>query len=267
MPSFSTKSFFFGIGFAVAVLGLAGCATPPPADDPDAVADYNEANDPLEPTNRFIFDANIALDDAVLHPAALRYRENVPQFGRDRIANILANLKSPIIFFSDVLQGDGRRAIRTLKRLVLNSTFGVGGFMDVATPMGIPRHDSDFGETLGVWGIGEGPYLVLPLLGPSDVRDSVGSIGESFADPLQIYLQDNHMRWVSDTEFLIYGVSTREAYLDTLDDVRRTSLDYYSALRSLYRQRREAQIAEKLNSSGTPSTFFVRMLPHIQLNF
>jgi phospholipid-binding lipoprotein MlaA len=255
------------LGLVITVSGLAGCATPPPADDPDAVADYEETNDPLEPFNRAMFDTHNAIDDAFLHPAAERYRRVVPEFGRNRVSDVLANLKTPIIFFNDVLQGDPKRAARTVVRFVLNSSFGVGGIMDVATPLGVPRHDSDFGETLGIWGVPEGPYLFIPLLGPSDARDSAGSLAESFADPLEIYLQDNRMRWVSFVRFGIYGLSAREHYLDTWDDMKRTSLDFYSALRSAYRQRREAQIAQKISDSGTSSTSFVRMLPHIQINF
>ena len=225
---------------------LSGCATPPPADDPDAVADFQAINDPLEPMNRKIFEFNILLDDYALKPAAQTYRAVTPKFARDRVADVLNNLKSPLIFGNDILEGNFKRAGVTLLRFLLNSTFGVGGLEDVATPMGLPAHNADVGQTLAVWGVGEGPYLVLPLFGPSNPRDAAGLGAESFLDPLQYYLADNHMRWVATTKFLISGLSTREAYLDTIEDIKRTSLDFYSAMRSLKRQSREAQIQSAL---------------------
>ena len=248
-------------------MGLAGCATPPPADDPDAVEDFKEANDPLEPMNRFFFEGTMKMDDLVLHPVAEGYRDTVPPFVRARISDLLANLKSPLIFFNDLLQGNFSRASTTIERMALNTTFGVGGIMDVATPMGLPQHDSDFGETMGVWGIGEGPYLFVPFLGPSNFRDLTGSVAASFSDPLEIYLQDNHMRWVAFTINGVSVVSTRERLLDSTDELKRSSLDFYSALRSAYRQQREAKIRAEIAGGEPPTAFFVRMLPHIQLNF
>lgn len=230
-----------------AALFLAGCATPPPDDDPEAKAEFEQINDPLEPMNRTIFSFNEGLDTYVLKPVAQGYRYVVPQFGRDRVANFLANLRSPLILGNDILEGNVSRAGDTLGRFLLNTSFGVLGVMDVATPMGIPSHNADFGQTFGVWGIGEGPYLVLPLLGPSNPRDGIGMGVEMFADPVGIYLDNNDLEWLSWTRTGVYAVSQREAYLDVLDDVRRTSLDYYSALRSLYRQRRAAEIESAKN--------------------
>jgi len=232
------------LGIAALLICLSGCATPPPADDPDAVADFEQINDPLEPMNRVTFDFNLWLDDNVLAPAARVYRYVTPAFFRKRVADLVANLKSPLLFANDVLEGNVSRAGVTLSRFVLNSTFGVAGIMDVATPMGLPAHEADLGTTLAVWGVGEGPYLVLPLFGPSNPRDAAGLAAESFLDPLSYYLADNHMRWVSTTRFLVGGLSQREEYLDTIEDIKRTSLDYYSALRSLKRQSRDALIRD-----------------------
>ena len=114
--------------------------------------------------------------------------------------------------------------------------------MDVAKPMGIQPHDADFGQTLGVWGIESGPYLVLPLFGPSSPRDAIGLAGDLFGDPVSLYLYARHLEWLDWTRFGVTAVSEREAYMDFLDDLRRTSLDYYATLRSLYRQRREALV-------------------------
>jgi phospholipid-binding lipoprotein MlaA len=239
-------SFFWLAGI---LFMLAGCATPPPADDPDAVAEFNEINDPLEPMNRKIFAFNEVLDDYVLAPAAKTYRFLTPRFLRQCIADALDNLKSPLIFGNDLLQGNVSRAGVTLARFAVNSSLGLGGLIDIAKPMGLPKHASDLGETLAVWGVGEGFYLVLPLFGPYNPRDAFGLGAETFLDPLTYYLDDNKLRWASTTRFLLSGVSTREAYLDTIDDIKRTSLDYYSAMRSLKRQSRDAQIREALSGA------------------
>ncbi len=239
------------VTLASAALLLAGCATPPPDDDPEAKAEFEQLNDPLEPTNRVIFEFNDMLDVYFLRPVAQGYRAILPKFGRDRVADFLDNLKMPLYFTNNLLQGNPSLAGVTIERFVLNSTFGVAGLMDVATPLGLPGNKPDLGQTFGVWGIGEGPYLVLPLMGPSNPRDAVGLGIEAVADPLDYYLANNEMNWVLWTRFGISGISQREAYLDALDDVKRTSLDYYSAMRSLYRQRRNAQINEADNPGQT----------------
>jgi phospholipid-binding lipoprotein MlaA len=233
---------------------MVGCATPPPADDPDAVAEFKQTNDPLEPMNRAIFAFNSEADTLFLKPVAQAYRTAVPQFGRDRVADFLQNLDEPLVFANDVLQGNGSLAMKSLERFALNTSFGVFGIMDVAKPMGIRPHDSDFGQTLAVWGIGSGPYLVLPLFGPSSVRDAAGTGAELFADPLDIYLQSRYMNWLVWTRFGVNAVSQREAYLDFLEDIQRTSLDYYATMRSLYRQRREGMVdAAKKDVESVPA--------------
>lgn len=243
---------------SASLLALAACATPPPADDPEAVAEFKELNDPLEPTNRVIFDFNDTLYTHVFRPVALGYRGAVPEFARDRINDFLTNLKVPVVFVNDVLQGNFPRAGEAIERLTLNLTFGVGGIMDVATPMGVPRHDADFGQTLAVWGVGEGPYLVLPVIGPSSPRDGVGYLVDSFADPLDQYLQDNNLTWVAETRFGVTVLTVFESNVDVLDDIKRSSMDYYSAMRSAYRQRRTAQI----NEATSPGVGWVHFMPH-----
>ncbi|MDR3435817.1 VacJ family lipoprotein [Telmatospirillum sp.] len=242
MPSNPLGKIALRLGMAAVAALLTGCATPPPDDDPEAKAEFEQINDPLEPANRAIFSANQEVDTYLLRPLALGYRYVVPSFGRDRISDFLDNLKSPIYLANDLLQANFTLAGTTVGRFALNSSFGVFGLMDVAEPMGLPSHQSDFGQTMGVWGIGEGPYIVLPLFGPSNPRDTVGMLAESQADPLDYYLQTGGRHWMYWTRMGLGAVSTREAYLDVLDDMQRTSLDYYSAMRSLYRQRRAAQI-------------------------
>jgi phospholipid-binding lipoprotein MlaA len=241
------------------LVGLAGCASPPPADDPDAVAEFDEINDPFEPANRVIFEANDTVYRYVLRPTADGYRAVVPPLGRRMVANLLGNLKAPTVIANDLLQGNFPRAFDALGRLAVNTGFGVGGIMDVAEPMGLPRHDADFGQTLGVWGIGEGPYLVLPLFGPSNPRDGVGLAVDSFADPLDAYLQNHNLIWVSDLRYGASLLSLADSRVDSLDDVRRSSMDFYSAMRSLYRQRRTALI----DGASFPSMGWSHLFSHL----
>ena len=187
---------------------LAGCATPPPDDDPDGKAEFEQINDPLEPTNRAIFSFNQEVDTYFLRPVAQGYRFAVPRYGRDRVSDFLDNLKTPLYLANDLLQGNFTMAGATIERFLLNTTFGVAGLMDVADPLGIPGHQSDFGQTMGVWGVGEGPYLVLPLFGPSNPRDAVGMAVESFGDPLDIYLQAIPCIGCLDPPWVVRGVAT-----------------------------------------------------------
>ena len=145
--------------------------------DPEARAAYLEASDPLEPLNRAIFSFNLTLDKAILRPIATVYNAALPDPVRDGVRNFLNNLRTPIILANDVLRGEIGRAGDTVGRFLLNSTLGVGGLFDIASELGFDFHNEDFGQTLAVWGIGEGPYLMLPIFGPSNPRDAVGLAG------------------------------------------------------------------------------------------
>jgi phospholipid-binding lipoprotein MlaA len=220
----------------------AGCATPPPETDAEARAEYEQLNDPLEPMNRSVFEFNQGLDRAVIKPAAKGYRNIVPEFGRDRVEDFLTNLEEPLVFINDVLQGEVSRAGTTLGRFVLNSTFGVLGIMDVAEPMGLEGHGEDFGQTLAVWGVPEGPYLMLPLFGPSSPRDGIGMGVDMYVDPVGWWTGEVGADWASPTRTAVGGIDTREEYLEILDDIERSSLDYYASIRSMYRQNRQKEI-------------------------
>ncbi len=241
--------------FALAL--VAGCATPPPADDKEAVAEFEQLNDPLEPMNRAIFEFNQVVDRAMLKPLAQGYRAVVPPFGRDRVRDFLNNLRSPIIFANDLLQGEPDRAVQTAMRFAFNTGFGAAGLFDVAAPGGIPYHDEDFGQTFAVWGIGEGPYLVLPILGPSNPRDTVGLAAEWLVDPLNLYLDRIGADWAIWSRAGMYGIDKRERYLDKLDEIERGSLDYYASLRSMNRQIRATEVKngtvdlKNLSTTGT----------------
>lgn len=221
------------------LLGISGCATPPPEDDPDALAEWNEINDPFEPANRAIFDFNAGVDRILIKPLAQGYRWLLPDYLRDAIHNILANLDEPVNFFNSVLQGDAERAATVLGRIVINSTVGVAGMFDVASSeFGLAPVEEDFGQTLAVWGADDGGYLVLPIFGPSSVRDGIGRGVDVFMDPLSYLFSNTDTQYIGITLFLVQGIDLRARNLDVLDEIERTSIDFYATIRSLYRQQR-----------------------------
>ena len=140
---------------------LAGCASMPPANDPDAVAEYNQTNDPIEPANRVFYAINDGLDTVILRPLAVAYTYAVPEVVRNHTHNVLSNLSTPVALFDDILQARPRRAGDSFMRLLVNSTVGVAGVFDVATGWGWPEHDTDAGMSLALWGLPNGPYLFL----------------------------------------------------------------------------------------------------------
>lgn len=234
----------------IVLLVLGGCA----AAGHRPVAGEEDFNDPLESTNRAIFGFNQEVDRTVLVPAANAYRAVFPEPARDSIHDFLENLRAPIIFVNDVLQANPKLAGDTAARFALNTTIGIAGFVDIAARWGIPYHYQDFGITFGVWGIPEGPYLVIPVLGPSDPRDLTGIIVEGFADPWDILAGNAHYLWAPLIRHAIAGIDERSRYIETLADIQRTSLDYYATIRSLYRQRRNALIRhEEKNLPPNPS--------------
>ena len=161
---------------------LGGCATPP--TDPGARAEFEQINDPMEPLNRYFFELNRFLDFILLHPWADTYNRIVPETGRTHIHNALDNVGNPLNVVNEALQGRGTDSVTTIGRFLVNSTLGIGGLFDVATDFGLPAKKADFGQTLYVWGLPEGPYMVLPIFGPSNPRDGVGLGVDSYADPV-----------------------------------------------------------------------------------
>ena len=220
---------------------LSACATRP--TDPDDLAAYNEAHDPAEPTNRAIYRVNLQLDKYVLKPAALGYRAITNTPVRDAIHNFLLNLDSPVLFANDVLEGKPTRAAATFTRFVLNSTVGIGGFLDIGTDLGVRRHYADFGETLAVWGVPQGPFVELPLYGPSDPRDAIGKGVDIAMDPFTWIGKGDYVTAAKISRFALEAVDRRERAIDALDAINKTSLDPYATIRSLYRQNEAADIA------------------------
>ena len=225
-------------------LMLGACSTP----SPESLAQH----DPWEKTNRDVFDFDVKLDRNVARPIAKGYRAAVPEPVRDGIHNAITNLNSPVILANDVLQGDGDKAANTFGRIMINSTVGLGGLIDVASKLGIPYHENDFGITMGKGGAAEGSYLVLPFAGPMPPRDLVGTGVDIAFDPLT---------WTkfhgSDTWLVVrFGIGTLDAEtsrIDAVETIERSSIDFYATTRNLYRQSRNAKINEgKTGANGAP---------------
>ena len=240
----------------LAALVVSGCATHP-QNQQSAAAAEEDFNDPFEDTNRKIFDFNQVVDRHVLVPVAKTYRAVLPTPVRDLLRDFLNNLRAPLIFANNTLQGDFGHAKDTVVRFVLNSTIGMAGLVDVAGRWGIPYHEEDLGITLGVWGVPEGPYLVVPVLGPSNPRDLGGQVAEGFGDPWNLIVTGNPftLYWIPFVRGGVDGIDQRARYLDTLADIERTSLDYYATIRSLYRQRRAALIRGDRKDLPPPAGF------------
>jgi len=237
-------SFTVGIGrfamIGVLAAALGACATPPPDTDAAAKQAYIEANDPLEPMNRAVFEFNRVADKIILKPVATVYHNAVPTFAQDMIRNFLDNLKQPLNIANALLQGNPDRAGQAFGRFTGNTIIGLGGVFDVMT--NLPKVEEDFGQTLAVWGLGEGPYLMLPILGPSNPRDTAGLVVDAVADPLNWYARTHDLDWVAPTRFIVSGIDFRSRNLQTMDDIEANALDFYATVRSLARQRRMDQV-------------------------
>lgn len=208
-----------------ASLGLSGCATGPDRDP----------RDPLEDFNRAAYSFNDLLDRALIKPLAQGYNYITPAPVNKGVTNFFNNLRDLRSAVNNLLQFKIGRAFSDVGRVAVNSTVGILGLMDVASNMNLPRYNEDFGQTLGVWGMGSGPYIVLPFLGPSSARDGVGLVADWFADPVT-YIEDDTARWS------LRGlniVDTRADLLNASRVVEQAALDPYAFIRDAYLQRRE----------------------------
>lgn len=227
--------FVFLVSGAVAVFILGGGISPvAQASSYDNYEDQPEISDPLEPFNRTMYKFNDILDKAIFVPVTKLYRFVVPEMGRKGIHNALRNLSEPVTFVNSILQGDVSHSFTTFWRFAVNSTIGIGGVFEVVEKEGLPHRKEDFGQTMGRYGVGFGPYLVLPIIGPSSTRDALGSVADVFSDPFIYWFSDEALIARSAT----YALDTRDKTLDITQDIEKISLDPYSTVRSLYTQRR-----------------------------
>ena len=223
---------------------------------PEERAEAKATNDPLESVNRTIFDVNDFLDRILIRPLAVAYRWAIPSFVRNRIAGILDNMSEPVIFANDMMQGRLDSAGTSLERFGLNTTLGAAGMWDVATGWGMEKQTGDFGQTLYSWGVNAGPYLVLPLFGPSSFRDAIGLGVDMVMSPWG-YLASmggngTENRYLI-ASFSATGLTQREQNIEALDALHEGSLDFYAQMRSVYRQYRDKQLGG--NSTATLPKF------------
>ena len=239
-----------GIGAPIATL-LAACTLLLATALPQAALAQDAGDDdPLEDINRAVYEFNRVLDGLLLKPAAMIYRGVLPEEVRNGVRNALDNLQGPVILANDLMQGEIERAQVTAERFAINTTVGVLGIFDAAKRYGSYRHQEDFGQTLGTWGIGDGPYLILPVLGPSNPRDLTGLIVDSFIiDPWGHIARANDADWFTYTRLGLNIVDTRSRNIEALDDIERNQIDPYSFIRTTWRQRRANDV---LNGRPAP---------------
>ena len=214
----------------------------------DSHLSYEEGSvmyDPFEAQNRMIFSFNRGVDKVFITPVVRGYRTVVPKPARSGLRNFLRHLSSPVTFLNQALQGDFHGAKDVVLRATINTFVGAGGIFDVAGYEGIEYEPEDFGQTLAVWGVDHGPYFVAPFFGPSSLRDYSGYFVDSFSDPLRLYLSNKDEDGLAYLRFGLGYLDLRESLLDTLEDLEKSSIDYYAATRSTYYQHRKALVEDR----------------------
>jgi phospholipid-binding lipoprotein MlaA len=216
----------------VACLTLFGCASLPPNSKRDP-------RDPWERVNRTTFKVNTALDHAIARPIARTYAKITPRPVRTGVSNFMDNLFYTVTIANDLLQLKFKPFGQDIGRFVMNTTVGIGGLFDPASKAGLPRHQEDLGQTFGYWGAGPGPYLVIPLLGPSDVRDGVGRVGDIWLSPPH-YIKNNYI------SYGLWGVGVLDARYRLLpqDKILDEAYDPYTLLKNAYLQRRQYLVTD-----------------------
>jgi phospholipid-binding lipoprotein MlaA len=216
----------------IVVLSLSACVTLPPNSP-------RSPQDPWERWNRSVYKFNDVIDRAVAKPVAKTYVKIVPSPVRTGVSNFIANLNTPTVMLNDALQGKLKAAGSDLGRFLLNSTVGIGGLLDPATPAGLDRNDEDFGQTLGKWGVHAGPFVELPILGPSDLRDAPAKLVDNYTNP-RAYIRNPWAKWPL---WGLYAVDTRAALL-SLDQTISHVYDPYAVIRDAYLQRRAYLVSD-----------------------
>lgn len=222
-----------GLGLLVMVLAAGGCAS------------SSTPGDPFEGFNRAMFSFNEGVDNAVLKPVATGYKAVVPEPVRDCVGNVFSNINDVFVSINSLLQGKPGDAVSDACRVLINSTVGLLGCFDVASKVGLEKHNRDFGQTFGKWGFAAGPYLVLPILGPSSIRDGVGTLIYSNLDPVWA----NHVP-TRNVAFSLRAVNRRADFLDATNVLEEAALDKYSFVRDAYIQRRRGMVEDEGEAGG-----------------
>ena len=229
------------------------------SDDFETSTYEDEIYDPLEGINRAVFGFNNIADKVILEPAAKGYKK-LPTPVQSGIGNFIKNLKLPLVAVNQFLQGQGKNAAESTGRFLVNSTAGVLGLIDVADKIGLEEKEEDFGQTLATWGVGDGFYIVLPLFGPSNLRDTAGLVLTSTTDPINAYAISEGEAWVIPLRTATNAVDQRSKIIDEVNALRNNSVDYYAAVRSSYYQNRKAAISNTDDNVLMP-------LPLISIDF
>ena len=219
----------------------------------------DEIYDPLESFNRAIFSFNNVADRVVLEPVAKGYKK-LPSPIQSGVGNFINNLKLPLAAFNQLLQGQGNNAAESTGRFLINSTIGIFGLVDVADNIGLDQKEEDFGQTLATWGVGDGLYIVLPLFGPSNLRDTTGMVMTMMTDPINAYAVSQGEAWAIPFRTAANAIDQRSQIIDEVNALRDNSVDYYAAVRSSYYQNRKAAIMNTDDDVLTP-------LPLISIEF
>jgi phospholipid-binding lipoprotein MlaA len=222
------------------------------AQEPTVAQAGGDIWDPLEGMNRYFFEVNRFLDTIALKPMAAWYGM-LPQGARTATGNFLGNLRSPWTAVNDGLQGEGNRAGTAVARFVVNTLIGFFGFFDPATDMGLVHHDEDSGQTFARWGVGDGPYLMLPVLGSSNGRDLVGIVVDAFLDPFNLVTRGADANWASPARGGMTAVHARDENRQQIEDIERSATDLYATVRRITVDRRRSEIRNAAPGASTPS--------------
>lgn len=209
------------------------------------VVTVSPINDPIEPFNRAVFQFNRFVDFIVLKPITTVYTTIFPQFVQDSVTSFLRNLGTPVVMLNTALQGDWNGFETSLHRLVINTTLGVGGLVDVASDLNLQPVSADFGQTLGKWGVGHGFYVVLPIIGPSSLRDGGGRVVDAFADPYNLAFMNSDNEWPIWARAGLSVLDARARYGADYDRTMRNAVDPYVTFRSIYSQNRAYMVQDK----------------------
>ena len=229
------------------------------SDDFETTIFEDEVYDPFEGVNRAIFSFNNAADKVILEPVAKGYKK-LPSPIQSGLGNFINNLKLPLAAVNQLLQGQGKNAIESTGRFLVNSTIGIFGLIDVADDIGLDQKEEDFGQTLATWGVGDGFYIILPLFGPSNLRDTTGMLMTMITDPINAYTASQGEAWAIPMRTAANAVDQRSQIIDEVNALRDNSVDYYAAVRSSYYQNRKAAIMNTDDDVLTP-------LPLISIEF
>ena len=250
---------FIILFFSFNVLASASDDVKTDSDDFETTVYEDEIYDPFEGVNRAIFSFNNTADKIILEPVAKGYKKLPPPI-QSGVGNFINNLKLPLAAVNQLLQGQGKNAIESTGRFLVNSTIGIFGLIDVADDIGLDQKEEDFGQTLATWGVGDGFYIVLPLFGPSNLRDATGMFMAMVTDPINAYANSQGEAWAIPMRTAANAIDQRSQIIDEVNALRNNSVDYYAAVRSSYYQNRKAAIMNTDDDILTP-------LPLISIEF